>query len=92
MTAPSAGWRATIDVTLPDPGWCRWIEQALAPEVAREVPRARARVERRGSHGLAIEIEARDAGGVRAALNTYLGWVQLSVAALRAGAAPPPAE
>jgi tRNA threonylcarbamoyladenosine modification (KEOPS) complex Pcc1 subunit len=28
-------------------------------------------------------VEARDGGAMRAALNTYLGWVALSVATLR---------
>lgn len=89
MTEPPAVWRARIELTAREPGWSDWIEQALLPEAAREVPRARSRVHRSGADRIEIAIEARDAGAVRAALNTYLGWIDLSAATLRAAAPGP---
>ncbi|HTT14966.1 MAG TPA: KEOPS complex subunit Pcc1 [Thermoplasmata archaeon] len=84
------GWHATISVRTPHASWSAWLEAALAPEATREVPRARARVERRGPDTLEIVIEANDSGAVRAAVNTYLGWIDLSLATARAAAAAPP--
>lgn len=89
MTAVAGAWRATVAIRTPEPAWSDWLEQSLGPEAAREVPRARAVLRRRGADRIDLEIEAHDAGAMRAALNTYLGWVQLSVATLRAvGSAP----
>jgi tRNA threonylcarbamoyladenosine modification (KEOPS) complex Pcc1 subunit len=76
------GWRARIEVRSQDSVWTMWLEQALAPEAAREVPRARAQISRAPPEALTVAIEARDTGAVRAALNTYLGWIDLAVATL----------
>jgi len=65
----------------------RWLEQALSPEAAREVPRARTTVRRRGAV-VELRLEASDAGAMRAALNTYLGWVALSLATVGAAEGP----
>ncbi len=62
----------------------RWLVRALAPEAAREVPRARALVRELEDGKVEIAVEAADAGAMRAALNTYLGWVQLALATLSA--------
>ncbi len=90
MTDPP-DWRATITVRPRDPAWIPWIEQSLAPEAAREVPRARAELARDASGAISVAIVARDTGAVRAALNTYLGWIGLAVSTLdsvRSGAEP----
>jgi len=82
-------WSATVRVRTDRPELARWLERALAPEAAREVPRARTEVRRSGAV-LELRIEASDAGAMRAALNTYLGWVALSLGAVgAAGSAPP---
>jgi tRNA threonylcarbamoyladenosine modification (KEOPS) complex Pcc1 subunit len=85
-------WTATIRIETPAAEWGEWLEASLRPEAAREVPRAHATVHRDVPGSLRLEIEARDAGALRAALNTYLGWVQLAagtLAAARAGSGPP---
>ncbi len=91
MTPGGPAWTATVTVETGRPVLARWLERALAPEAAREVPRARTTMARAGS-ALRLRVEATDAGAMRAALNTYLGWVALSLAtaatAEGAGAAP----
>ena len=94
MSVPSdSTWTATITLQPASPEWSRWLEESLRPEAAREVPRARATLRLVPPHGLALDIEARDVGALRAALNTYLGWLQLALGTLRAagasGASPP---
>ena len=88
MTGPR--WSATIGLTSRRPGLVRWLERALAPEASREVPRARTTIRRRGER-LELVVHAADAGAMRAALNTYLGWIALSVATVSAAATPPAA-
>ena len=51
--------------------------RALGPEAHREVPRATARLSRPADRVVEITVTARDSGALRAALNTYLGWVSL---------------
>jgi tRNA threonylcarbamoyladenosine modification (KEOPS) complex Pcc1 subunit len=85
MSEPARPWTATITVSMRRPAEARWLAAALAPEAAREVPRASAAIAPSGANGVAISIAAHDAGAMRAALNTYLGWVALSLAT--AGAA-----
>jgi tRNA threonylcarbamoyladenosine modification (KEOPS) complex Pcc1 subunit len=85
MIASDRPWNATITVSLRRSGEADWLISALSPEAAREVPRASATVGPVGTNAVAISIAARDAGAMRAALNTYLGWVALSLAT--AGAA-----
>jgi tRNA threonylcarbamoyladenosine modification (KEOPS) complex Pcc1 subunit len=78
-----AGWTASITVSVRDPAFSEHLERALGPEAAREVPRSTARVHREAPDRLVIDVSARDSGAMRAALNTYLGWVALSTAAAR---------
>ena len=80
MTVSVRPWTATVRVA-PGPGAeARWLAASLAPEAAREVPRASATIEGPADGWVTIRIEAADAGAMRAALNTYLGWVELSLA------------
>ncbi len=88
---PGTPWRATVRVRAPSPEWGAWLEASLRPEAAREVPRARATLHRDEGAELRLEIEAHDAGALRAALNTYLGWVQLAAGTLSAARGGPPA-
>ena len=79
MTPEDPGWTAVISVRLAKPSLAGWLERALRPEVAREVPRARAEVRRPSPEVVEIALTARDTGSVRAAMNTYLGWVHLAL-------------
>ncbi len=90
MTRPAPRWSATVAVAARRAELARRLEQALAPEAAREVPRARTTIRRRGAK-VVLEVRAEDAGALRAALNTYLGWVALSLAADRVARAARPA-
>ncbi len=83
MTEAASEWRATIRVRTSNPRVSDWLERSLSPEVAREVPRARASLRKSAPGRVDVVIEARDAGAVRAALNTYLGWIHLSLATVR---------
>lgn len=78
MSRPPPVWTATLTVRPPRPEMAGWLERALRPEAEREVPRARAAVRRSPEGAVEVAIEAQDAGAMRAALNTYLGWVQLA--------------
>jgi tRNA threonylcarbamoyladenosine modification (KEOPS) complex Pcc1 subunit len=78
-------WSATVRLRTGRAELARWLERALLPEAAREVPRARTVVRRAGAI-VELRVEASDAGAMRAALNTYLGWVALSLATLGAAA------
>jgi len=84
MTASDFPWSASIRVRSRDPELCLWLEQSLRPEAAREVPRAHAELGRDSLGSVELVISARDSGAMRAALNTYLGWVHLSLATARA--------
>jgi len=84
MTAPPFEWSATITVRVDTPSVLDWLERALGPEATREVPRARAELARGTGNDLELTIFARDSGAMRAALNTYLGWVHLALATARA--------
>ena len=87
MNDTEASWTATISVRPRDSHLVDWITRSLRPEAAREVPRASAALASERSDTVVIEISARDAGALRAALNTYLGWVELSLATARAAGA-----
>ncbi len=90
MTADDAGWTAVVSVRLPQESLATWLERALGPEASREVPRARAAIRRATGTTVEVVITARDTGSVRAAMNTYLGWVHLALATVgSAGAAEP---
>jgi tRNA threonylcarbamoyladenosine modification (KEOPS) complex Pcc1 subunit len=86
VTGEEDPWSATVAVRTRTPQLVGWIERALRPEVAREVPRASAEVRTGPPDTVVITISARDSGALRAALNTYLGWVHLSLATARAAA------
>ena len=86
MTPVGGEWTATLTVRLGAPRLAEWLERALRPEASREVPRARAEIRRADPSSVEVAISARDVGALRAALNTYLGWVQLSLATVTAGA------
>jgi len=84
MSEPPWPWTASVEVRLGDPSVADWVEQALRPEAAREVPRAHAELSRGPGSTIVLAIGARDSGAMRAALNTYLGWVHLSLATAEA--------
>jgi len=83
MSPSDGAWTATLTVALPDPAEADWLASALGPESAREVPRAGASVHRRGPTTVEVVVRAADAGAMRAALNTYLGWIELTLATVR---------
>ncbi|HTW56338.1 MAG TPA: KEOPS complex subunit Pcc1 [Thermoplasmata archaeon] len=88
-----ARWTGRLEVELDSPSAAEWLAAALTPESTREVPRGGAAIERPTPRRVAVAIWARDAGAMRAALNTYLGWIDLALATARAardGAPVPP--
>ncbi len=84
MSDAAAAWRATVVVRPGSEPLAARMERALRPESEREVPRARAELHRSPPDTVVLEITARDTGAMRAALNTYLGWVHLAAATARA--------
>ncbi len=84
----AARWSASLRLSTGSPELARWLEAALRPEASREVPRARFDLRRVGAR-LELEVAAQDAGAMRAALNTYLGWIALSLATAEASAGRP---
>lgn len=86
MTEASA-WQATLRVHRPTSAEADRVAQALAPEVTREVPRARAELVRAGPTTVELRITASDTSACRAALNTYLAWVGLVLSTERAALA-----
>jgi KEOPS complex subunit Pcc1 len=53
------------------------VEQVLAPESGRELPRTNASVVREGDKTL-LKIEAEDTSALRAALNSFVRWGALA--------------
>jgi len=88
MTDTTAPWTASVTVRPQNPRLVDWLEQALGPEASREVPRAHAELRRSSDSSLELRISARDSGAMRAALNTYLGWIHLALATARAADRP----
>lgn len=84
MTDPEFAWTATVRVRVGSAAVSDWMERALGPEASREVPRAKAELRRDAPGSLELRISARDSGAMRAALNTYLGWIHLALATARA--------
>ena len=80
----TADWHATLRIHRPNRADAERIERALAPEVSREVPRARAELVRAGPTSVELRITAADTSACRAALNTYLAWVGLVLSTERA--------
>lgn len=87
MTDAPPPWTATVTVRTGDSHLASMLERVLRPEADREVPRTRAALRRPSMDAVELSIGARDLGAMRAALNTYLGWVALSVATARSAAA-----
>ena len=83
MTPAEFAWTATVRVQVGNTTVVDWVERALGPEASREVPRAHAELVRDRPDSLELRIAARDSGAMRAALNTYLGWIHLSLATAR---------
>ncbi len=83
---PPPVWSARLDLHCASAGLAEALTRTLGPEVAREVPRARATLGPADGATVRLAIEAADTGAMRAATNTYLGWIQLAVATRRAAA------
>lgn len=90
MTPGEGPWQAALTVRTSSDRVAAMLERALRPEAEREVPRARAELRRPSPDTVELQIWARDSGALRAAVNTYLGWVSLSIATLRAARGPSP--
>lgn len=84
-------WEADLEVRCGSTATAQRLYRVLAPEAAREVPRARAELEPPIADRLLLRIFARDTGALRAAVQTYLGWVQLEAATERSGTTASPA-
>jgi tRNA threonylcarbamoyladenosine modification (KEOPS) complex Pcc1 subunit len=82
-------WRASIRVRVADRATALRLRAALGPEVAREVPRVRATVRLSDEGRLELDLAASETGALRAALNTYLGWIRLADEVERAAALRP---
>ncbi len=85
--APTA-WVGTITIGPASPLLLRSLGRALEPELAREVARAGTRLGPPRPGTLELAIHASDTGALRAALNTYLGWIDLVVGTVRAVGTP----
>ena len=88
MSEPPWPWTASVEIRLGDPRVADWVEQALRPEASREVPRTHAELSRGPDATIVLSITARDSGAMRAALNTYLGWVHLTLATAQTARRP----
>jgi tRNA threonylcarbamoyladenosine modification (KEOPS) complex Pcc1 subunit len=88
MRGPAV-WTGEIELHSSSGVEAEWLYRALRPEAEREVPRARATVARTEPDKVRVEITAQDTGALRAALNTYLGWIDLAQATLGAAPASP---
>jgi KEOPS complex subunit Pcc1 len=53
------------------------IVSVLAPEIGRELPRTESDIIRNGNT-VTITMKAKDASAMRAALNSYLGWIRIT--------------
>jgi KEOPS complex subunit Pcc1 len=71
------GWVATIAVRRLSTVSAERLLAALTPEAGREVPRSTATIARRGAV-VTLRVSAADTGALRAAVNTFLGWVDLA--------------
>jgi tRNA threonylcarbamoyladenosine modification (KEOPS) complex Pcc1 subunit len=81
-------WEVRLEHRSESPEAAQRLFQVLAPEASREVPRARAVLRPPEGPVLLLEISAKDTGGLRAAVQTYLGWLQLAEATERVGRPP----
>lgn len=76
-----APWTARFTVTLASAEAAEHLLAALGPEAAREVPKTSATLGRPTPDSVRIDVRASDPGALRAAANTYLGWVALAAGA-----------
>jgi len=53
------------------------ILSTLSPEIGRELPRTDTNISR-DNDAVIIKVEAKDASAMRAALNSYLGWIRIT--------------
>lgn len=67
-------------------GTARAIHGALRPEIAAEVPKTTGRVHL-DDDGVRVELDAEDLPSLRAAVNSYLRWVDAAEKAARLGGA-----
>ena len=79
-------WQASIRVRRASEESADRLYRSLSPEAEREVPRARSTLQRDPPAGVSLAITTQDTGALRAALNTYLGWIDLADATERVGA------
>jgi tRNA threonylcarbamoyladenosine modification (KEOPS) complex Pcc1 subunit len=82
---PAEPWSARLEIRLEDAEAAERLYRVLLPESSREVPRTEVRLNPPTDRSLAIDLLAKDSGALRAALQTYLGWIQLTQATLEAG-------
>jgi len=78
LTGTPSPWSARIAVLRPSPESAERLYRALLPEAAREVPRAHAVLRPVDGSSVVLDVEANDTGALRAAVNTYLGWIHLA--------------
>jgi tRNA threonylcarbamoyladenosine modification (KEOPS) complex Pcc1 subunit len=81
VSGSAGSWAGILTVRRPEPGAAQRLAAVLRPEAAREVPRSSATLERKDPLTLALRLSAEDTGALRAALNAYLGWIQLALGA-----------
>jgi tRNA threonylcarbamoyladenosine modification (KEOPS) complex Pcc1 subunit len=89
MIPPPEVWEADLEVGCGSSNAATRLYRVLAPEASREVPRARAELPPPTGDRLVLHIWARDTGALRAAVQTYLGWVQLEAATEGSGSGTP---
>jgi KEOPS complex subunit Pcc1 len=53
------------------------IMPVLSPEIGRELPRTESSISADGDE-VTIKVVAKDASAMRAALNSYLGWIRIT--------------
>ena len=85
MTKKRPRWVAVVSVRTTRPATAAVLLRAMGPEVSREVPRAHVGFTQPSRTVVEIRIVADDTGAMRAALNTYLGWVRLAASAAAVG-------
>jgi len=54
------------------------IERALKPESAEPMPKMSVRISKDGDR-ITLDIESQDMNGLRAAINSYLRWIDMTV-------------
>lgn len=54
------------------------VAKSLLPEMERKIPRTQVNL-REDEHAICLEIQAEDVNALRAAVNSYLRWMKVSV-------------